>query len=246
MTQISEPRRWRDCSSRSRCGSAPRPTCCAAWGSGTGRARGVRRARARRWPGLAHRAPVTKGDAVRLLRAARLARDHERTGKVLAAGDVSSAHVQVLARAVRHHEDQYPDHEDILVDAATEHTPELFQGLARRWRALADDVARWPTPRRCSCPAVSTARRPSAALSLVTSSSTPKAAPPCSRPSRRATQRRCVAIKVPALRRRPRRDHGRVTRRPRTRVGVCRAPSTSLSTSTRSSARRCRTWRRRA
>jgi hypothetical protein len=63
------------------------------------------------------------------------------TGKALAAGDVSSSHVQVLARAVRHREDQYPDHEDVLVDAASEHKPEVFRDLVRCWRAIADDVA---------------------------------------------------------------------------------------------------------
>ncbi|MBA2326595.1 MAG: DUF222 domain-containing protein [Actinobacteria bacterium] len=90
---------------------------------------------------LTNRAPVTKGDAVRLIRAARLAGDHDRTGKALAAGDIKSAHVHVLARAVRHREDQYPDHEDVLIDAATEHEPEWFRHLARQWRAIADDVA---------------------------------------------------------------------------------------------------------
>jgi hypothetical protein len=90
---------------------------------------------------LTNRAPVTKGDATRLVRAARLTRDHERTGKALAAGDMTSAHVHVLARAIRHREDQYPDHEDVLVDAATEHEPEWFRHLARQWRSLADDAA---------------------------------------------------------------------------------------------------------
>lgn len=85
--------------------------------------------------------PLTKHDATRLVRAARLARDHERTAKALAAGDIKSAHVHVLARAVRHREDQYPGHEDVLVDAAIEHEPEWFRHLARQWRTLADDVA---------------------------------------------------------------------------------------------------------
>jgi hypothetical protein len=89
---------------------------------------------------LAYRAPVTKSDAVRLVRGARLARDHERTAKLLASGDVSSAHIDVLARAVHHREDLYADHEDTLLDAARHLRPELFRQVARRWRCLADDA----------------------------------------------------------------------------------------------------------
>src|SRR2546421_7922809 len=43
---------------------------------------------------LVHQAPVTKSEAARLIRTARLVRDHDRTAKLLAAGDVSSAHVE--------------------------------------------------------------------------------------------------------------------------------------------------------
>jgi len=89
---------------------------------------------------LAHRAPLTRADAVRLVRAARLAHDHDRTGKALAAGDVTSAHVDVLARATRHREDLYAEHEDTLVDAASELPPESFRHAARQWRCLADDA----------------------------------------------------------------------------------------------------------
>jgi hypothetical protein len=89
---------------------------------------------------LAHRAPVTKADAVRLVRGARLAHRHARTGKLLASGDVSTGHVDVLAQAVRRREDLYPEHEDTLLDAARSMGPELFRHVAQRWRSLADDV----------------------------------------------------------------------------------------------------------
>jgi hypothetical protein len=89
---------------------------------------------------LAFRAPVTKAEAVRLVRSARLAHGHERTGKLLASGDVSSAHVGVVAQAVRRREDLYPGHEDALLDAARRLRPEQFRHVAQRWRSLADDV----------------------------------------------------------------------------------------------------------
>jgi hypothetical protein len=89
---------------------------------------------------LAHRAPVSKADAVGLVRGARLAHRHPRTGKLLASGDVSTAHVDVLAQAVRRREDLYPEHEDTLLDAARTLRPELFRHVAQRWRSLADDV----------------------------------------------------------------------------------------------------------
>ena len=89
---------------------------------------------------LAHRAPVTKADALRMVRSARLARAHERTAKSLAAGDVSAAHVDVIATAVRHREELYADHEDTLLDAAMTLPPEAFRTAARTWRTLADDT----------------------------------------------------------------------------------------------------------
>ena len=82
---------------------------------------------------------MTRTEATRLVRNARLAHRHERTGKALAAGDITSSHVDVLARAVRNREDLYPDGEDGLIDAATELSPDDFRYVARRWRWLADD-----------------------------------------------------------------------------------------------------------
>jgi hypothetical protein len=88
---------------------------------------------------LATHAAMTRRDASDLLRAARLAYDHPRTAKALAAGDVSAANVKLLARATRHRDVVFDEHEDSLLDAATELAPEQFRRLARRWQTLADD-----------------------------------------------------------------------------------------------------------
>jgi Domain of unknown function (DUF222) len=88
---------------------------------------------------LVHRTPMTKSDAARLIRTARLARDNDRTAKLLAAGDVTSSHVGVMARAARHRERCFADHEDALLDAARALPPDQFRHVARRWRSLADD-----------------------------------------------------------------------------------------------------------
>ena len=89
---------------------------------------------------LVQQAPVTKSEATRLMRTARLARDHERTSKLLSTGDVSTSHVEVMARAARHREECFAEHEDALLDAATALPPDSFRHVARRWRCLADDA----------------------------------------------------------------------------------------------------------
>jgi hypothetical protein len=89
---------------------------------------------------LAHEARVSRPDAARLVRSARLARDHERTGKALASGEMSVAHVDELGRAVRDREAVFVEHEPVLVDAARTLAPAKFAIVARRWRGYADDV----------------------------------------------------------------------------------------------------------
>jgi Domain of unknown function (DUF222)/HNH endonuclease len=89
---------------------------------------------------LVHQAPMTRSDAARLIRTARLARDNDRTAKLLATGDVSSSHIEVMARAARHREACFADHEDALLDAARALPPDQFRHVARRWRSLADDA----------------------------------------------------------------------------------------------------------
>ena len=88
---------------------------------------------------LAHRAPVSKRDANGLVRAARLAHRHERTGKALAAGDVSSSHVEVLAAAVKGRAKLFDRDEDVLLDAAATLNVDDFTIAAKHWRSAADD-----------------------------------------------------------------------------------------------------------
>jgi hypothetical protein len=89
---------------------------------------------------LTHHTPASKHDASSLVRNARLVRKHERTAKALAAGDVSVAHVDVLAQAAANGRDKlYAEHEDALVDAAMTNDAGRFRLVARRWTELADD-----------------------------------------------------------------------------------------------------------
>ena len=89
---------------------------------------------------LAHRTATTKHDAAVLVRTARLVHGNERTAKALAAGDISPAHVEIAARAARHVEDLYADHEDTLIDAAKAVSPEQFKVVANHWRNIAESL----------------------------------------------------------------------------------------------------------
>jgi Domain of unknown function (DUF222) len=90
---------------------------------------------------LCHRVPVTKTDAMVLVRTARHVVQHGTTAKALDAGDISSAHAQVMARAVRHREKFYPESEDVILDAARALRPDDFKAAMQHWRACADAVA---------------------------------------------------------------------------------------------------------
>ncbi|MFO7591518.1 MAG: DUF222 domain-containing protein, partial [Acidimicrobiia bacterium] len=98
---------------------------------------------------LVHRASITTHRAAGLVRSARLLRAHERTAKALDAGDVRTEHVDLLARAARHREEVFADHEDTLLDAARDLPPESFRHAARHWRALADDRLATAEARAC-------------------------------------------------------------------------------------------------
>jgi len=74
------------------------------------------------------------------VRAARLAHRHERTAKALAAGDISSDHLDILATATRRRDALYPEHEDVLLDAANSLDADNFKKAAATWRAHADDT----------------------------------------------------------------------------------------------------------
>ncbi len=88
---------------------------------------------------LAHRSPISRAGASRLVSMGRLARDHERTGEALHAGDLSCAHLEVLAPMVRHREPEYVRNEEVLVDTAASLKVDEFAELARAWRSIADD-----------------------------------------------------------------------------------------------------------
>ena len=83
--------------------------------------------------------PMTRAAASRLCATARLVHGHEQTAKALDVGDVTVAHVEVLATAARRREGLYPEYEDTLLDAARTMNPDDLVMVARRWRELADD-----------------------------------------------------------------------------------------------------------
>jgi hypothetical protein len=90
---------------------------------------------------LTYRVPVTKTEAMVLVRTARLTAEHEMTGKALDAGDISVSHAQIIGRAIRHREKFYPESEDVILDAARNLQPDDFKAAMAHWRACADAVA---------------------------------------------------------------------------------------------------------
>jgi hypothetical protein len=89
---------------------------------------------------LTHFTRTAAARATRLVRAARLARRHERTAKTLAAGDLTSDHLDALAKATRRREALYPEHEDVLLDAAATMRADDFRKIVATWRSHADDA----------------------------------------------------------------------------------------------------------
>jgi hypothetical protein len=82
---------------------------------------------------------MTRATAVKMCATARLVHANEQTAKALDVGDVTVAHVEVLASAVRRREEMYPEHEDTLLNAAGALSPDDLVTVARRWRSLAED-----------------------------------------------------------------------------------------------------------
>jgi hypothetical protein len=89
---------------------------------------------------LSQHAAVTTQEARELVRSARLVQGNQTTAKALAVGDISPGHIQVAARAARHVEDLYGEHEDAIVDLARATSPEDFKAPMSRWRSLAEDL----------------------------------------------------------------------------------------------------------
>ena len=88
---------------------------------------------------LVHRAPMTNTDAAVLVRTGRHVASYEATAKALDAGDISSSHTTIIARAVRHRESLYPEHEDTILAAARQLAPTEFRDVMRYWASCADD-----------------------------------------------------------------------------------------------------------
>ena len=98
---------------------------------------------------LTHRAPMTTHAARELVRDARLVHGNQATAKALSAGEISTAHVNAAARAARHVDDLYGDHEAGIVDAARGTTPDEFRTVIAHWRSLAENlVGKEPTAAR--------------------------------------------------------------------------------------------------
>jgi len=89
---------------------------------------------------LAHRAPLTRQDASKLVRTARHVAKHDKTAKALDGGDITAAHAEIAAQAAKHREDHYPEHEDVILDAARELSPSGFRHVMAHWRNCCDAV----------------------------------------------------------------------------------------------------------
>jgi len=100
---------------------------------------------------LGRHVAMTTGEARELVRTARLVQGNERTAKALVAGDLSPAHAHAVARAARHVEDLYGEHEDVLLDAARATSPDEFRQVMAFWRSQAENlVDREPTSVRAT------------------------------------------------------------------------------------------------
>lgn len=90
---------------------------------------------------LAHRAPLTRQDASTLVRTARHVHAHRATGEALASGDITAAHAELGARAARHREEYYAEHEETLLEVAKSLPPSGFRVAAQHWARCVDAVA---------------------------------------------------------------------------------------------------------
>ncbi len=89
---------------------------------------------------LATHTTMSRAEATRLVRAARLLREHETTAAALASGAISCTQIETLATVTRNREDLYPEGEDALLTAAEALNADDFVTVARKWRSLADDA----------------------------------------------------------------------------------------------------------
>jgi hypothetical protein len=89
---------------------------------------------------LAHRSPIGRSKANRLVHTAQMTVEHPALGDALAAGDVTTTHVEVLTKvATPRRRHLVGEHLDTLLGAATVLSVDDFTTTARRWAVLADD-----------------------------------------------------------------------------------------------------------
>lgn len=78
------------------------------------------------------------GQARTQVRLARSLRDMPRTMEALASGEVSSAAVRILASAHDAHPEAFPEHEEVLLEAAQSHTVKELDHVTRYWAQALD------------------------------------------------------------------------------------------------------------
>jgi hypothetical protein len=90
---------------------------------------------------IEHRVPLSRSEARRVVKAARIADEHPALGEALAAGDVTVAHLDAVAKVTsRHREPLLSDHAEVLTEQAAQLSIADFSTVMRRWAALADDA----------------------------------------------------------------------------------------------------------
>ena len=89
---------------------------------------------------LAANAHLTRSDAAREVRNARLTHTYPAVGHALTAGQIAPAHLTQLASIARHRSRKFGDDVAVLVETATHVDPEGFRQVATHWKSLADDL----------------------------------------------------------------------------------------------------------
>lgn len=88
---------------------------------------------------LAHRVPIDRTAALRLVHTARMARHHDATADALAAGEVSVSNVETMAAASFGRDDVLCEEEPEVLALARSQQPEEFRTTMRHWRNRADE-----------------------------------------------------------------------------------------------------------
>ncbi len=88
---------------------------------------------------LAWQTPTTKAAAGRVVADAAFVRRHDDIAALLAAGDLTCAHVTAMAKAELHHETEFDICKDSLVDSARDMNPTDFAAVMAGWANAVDD-----------------------------------------------------------------------------------------------------------